>query len=470
MAGKQSVVPVILSGGSGTRLWPKSRKQHPKQLLRLTGALSMLQQTVQRVAHLGAPLVVCNDDQRFQVAEQLQEVCDAPCTIVLEPLARNTAPAIALAALQALEQSPDPVLVVLPADHLIRDNERFRLALQVAIDRARDDYLVVFGVTPDKPETGYGYIRAGVESDGGAPVSGFVEKPDLATAEEYCASGEYFWNSGMFVFRASVYLEELGRFEPQMLAACRAAAERSVADLDFIRVDRAALEQCPSESIDYAIMERTQRAWMVPLDLSWSDLGSWASIWETMEKDADGNVKLGDVLTEDCSNCLLHAEGHLIAALGIRDLVVIDTKDALLIAPRARVQDVKKLVAKLESAGRGEHLVHREVYRPWGSYDSVDQGDRFQVKRIIVKPGESLSLQMHHHRAEHWVVVQGTAEVHLDGDSHLISENQSIYIPLGSRHRLTNPGKLPLHLIEVQSGSYLGEDDIVRFEDTYGRR
>ena len=470
MSGKNAVVPVILSGGSGTRLWPKSRKQHPKQLLRLTGALSMLQQTVQRVAHLGAPLVVCNDDQRFQVAEQLQDICDAPPTILLEPLARNTAPAIALAALQVVAREPDAVLVVLPADHLIREDDRFRLALQKAIERARDDYLVVFGVTPDKPETGYGYIRAAAGSEDGAPVNRFVEKPDLETARAYCASGEYFWNSGMFVFKAGTYLDELARYEPEMLAACRAAMELAVADLDFIRADRAALELCPSQSIDYALMERTERAWMVPLDLNWSDLGSWSSIWEMMDKDADGNVKLGDVLTEDCSNSLFHAEGHLIAALGVKDLVVIDTKDALMIAPRDRVQDVKKLVARLEREGRGEHLVHREVYRPWGSYDSVDHGERFQVKRIVVKPGQSLSLQMHHHRAEHWVVVQGTAEVSLDGDIHLISENESIYIPLGARHRLTNPGKLPLHLIEVQSGSYLGEDDIVRFEDTYGRK
>ena len=469
MPGKNPVVPVILSGGSGTRLWPRSRKHYPKQLLKIAGPYSMLQETVRRVAHLGAPMVVCNEDQRFLVAEQLGELAGDAGAIMLEPLARNTAPAIALAALRALQQHADPVMVVLPADHLIRDDTLFREALERAVSRAAEGYLVVFGVQPDKPETGYGYIRAESSGDDGAAVSRFVEKPDAATAEDYLASGEYFWNSGMFVFKAAVFIEELTRYEPAIVACCRQSLELAKVDLDFIRLDRASLEPCVSESIDYAVMERTDKAWMVPLDISWSDLGSWSSIWEVMDKDADANVKLGDVLTEDCSGCLFHAEDHLIAAIGVKDLVVVDTKDALLISTRDRVQEVKKLVARLDEQGREEHLVHREVYRPWGSYDAIDSGDRYQVKRITVKPGQSLSLQMHHHRAEHWVVVQGTADVQVGEEHHILSENQSIYIPLGEKHRLSNPGKLPLYLIEVQSGSYLGEDDIVRYEDSYGR-
>lgn len=469
MSEKNPVVPVILSGGSGTRLWPRSRKHYPKQLLKIAGPYSMLQETLRRVAHLGAPMVVCNEDQRFLVAEQLAELDGDADAIMLEPLARNTAPAIALAALRALQQHDDPILVVLPADHLIQDDTMFREALARAISRAADDHLVVFGVRPDKAETGYGYIQAEASGEQGAAVSSFVEKPDAATAEQYLASGDYFWNSGMFVFKASVFIEELTRLEPDIVACCRSSLELAKVDLDFIRLDRGALEPCAPESIDYAVMERTERAWMVPLAISWSDLGSWSSIWEVMDKDEHANVKLGDVLTEDCSGCLFHAEDHLIAAIGVKDLVVVDTKDALLISTRDRVQEVKKLVSKLDEQGREEHLVHREVYRPWGSYDAVDSGERYQVKRISVKPGQSLSLQMHHHRAEHWVVVQGTADVQLGDEHHILSENQSIYIPLGEKHRLSNPGKLPLHLIEVQSGSYLGEDDIVRYEDTYGR-
>lgn len=469
MSDENPVVPVILSGGSGTRLWPRSRKHYPKQLLKLAGKYSMLQQTVRRVAHLGAPMVVCNEDQRFLVAEQLNELDSDACAIMLEPLARNTAPAIALAALRAMQQQDDPILVVLPADHLIQNDTMFREALTRAIGRAADGHLVVFGVQPDKAETGYGYIRAESAGEQGAAVSSFVEKPDAATAEQYLASGDYFWNSGMFVFKASVFIEELTRLEPDIVACCRSSVELAKVDLDFIRLDRSALEPCASESIDYAVMERTERAWMLPLAISWSDLGSWSSIWEVMDKDDQDNVKLGDVLTEDCHGCLFHAEDHLIAAIGVENLVVVDTKDALLISTRDRVQDVKKLVAQLEQQGREEHLVHREVHRPWGSYDAVDNGERYQVKRISVKPGQSLSLQMHHHRAEHWVVVEGTANVQVGDKQHILSENQSIYIPLGEKHRLTNPGKVPLHLIEVQSGSYLGEDDIVRYEDTYGR-
>ncbi len=466
---KNPVVPVILSGGSGTRLWPMSRKHYPKQLLKLTGPWSMLQETAMRIAHLGAPTVVCNDEQRFLIAEQLGELDGATAAIILEPIARNTAPAIAVAALKALQQDDDAIMVVLPADHLIREETMFREALDRAIARAAEGHLVVFGVRPDKPETGYGYIRAAGDTESGAAVVEFVEKPDAATAEKYLASGEYFWNSGMFVFKAATLVQELTRFEPAMMDYCRQAFEEAAVDLDFIRLGQAAMEACPSESIDYAVLERTDHAWMVPLDISWSDLGSWSSILEVMDKDEQGNARRGDVITEDCSGCLFHANDHLIAAIGVSDLVVVDTTDALLIASRDRVQDVKMLVSRLDERGREEHLTHSEVYRPWGSYESVDHGERYQVKRITVNPGQSLSLQMHHHRAEHWVVVQGTAEVQVGEKSHMLAENESIYIPLGEKHRLRNPGKMPLHLIEVQSGSYLGEDDIVRYEDNYGR-
>ena len=462
-------IPVILSGGSGTRLWPASRKHYPKQLMRLAGSASMLQQTARRVAHLGAPLVVCNDDQRFMVAEQMSYAAEQAPTIMLEPVARNTAPAIALAALQALREHADPLLVVLPADHLILDETAFHAALDQALACARDEKLVVFGVQPDKAETGYGYIRAENHA-AGSRVERFVEKPDAATATQYLDSGEYFWNSGMFVFSARLILEELAQFAPAILAACRQAIEQASVDLDFIRLPVEPFLDCPSNSIDYAVMEHTERAWMVPLGHDWSDLGSWSSIWEMMDKDGDDNVVMGDVVTEDCQRCLFLGEGRLIAAIGLDDLVVVDTRDALLLAPRDRVQDVKNLVQVLESEGRDVHLIHREVHRPWGSYDCVEQGERYQVKHIKVKPGAALSSQMHHHRAEHWVVVSGTAEVQVGEQTRLLTENESTYIPVGEKHRLRNPGKLPLHLIEIQSGSYLGEDDIVRFDDCYGRQ
>ncbi|HRP36054.1 MAG TPA: mannose-1-phosphate guanylyltransferase/mannose-6-phosphate isomerase [Gammaproteobacteria bacterium] len=468
------IVPVILSGGSGTRLWPLSRQLYPKQLLPLVGKDTMLQATLKRlegIAGLAAPIVVCNEEHRFLVAEQLRQIGAQPEAILLEPAGRNTAPAVALAAastLQAREQGDDPVLLVLPADHVIRNTEAFHVAVAAGAKLAAEGKLVTFGVVPDRPETGYGYIRA-TARDGAAAVQQFVEKPDVALAQEYVSSGEYYWNSGMFMFRASRFIEELRTHRPEIVTQCVAAIAGAKADLDFIRVDAQSFEECPSDSIDYAVMENTAHAWVVPLDAGWSDVGSWASLHDACDADAAGNVAIGDVLLEDASNCYLYSESRLVAAVGLADCIVVETKDAVLVAPRDRVQEVKKLVDRLKADGRYETSLHREVFRPWGSYDSVDQGERFQVKRITVKPGAKLSLQMHHHRAEHWIVVKGTARVTAGDDTFLLGENESTYIPMGTTHRLENPGKVPLHLIEVQSGSYLGEDDIVRFEDTYGR-
>jgi mannose-1-phosphate guanylyltransferase/mannose-6-phosphate isomerase len=468
------IVPVILSGGSGTRLWPLSRELYPKQLLPLFGTETMLQSTLRRLEGLGGlaePIIVCNEEHRFLVAEQLRQIGVTPAAILLEPVGRNTAPAVALAAaaaLQAREQGDDPVLLVLPADHVIRDTAAFRATVAAGAKLARQDKLVTFGVVPDRAETGYGYIRAAAR-DGAAPVQQFVEKPDTVLAHEYVNSGEYFWNSGMFMFRAGRYVEELRTHRPEIVTHCVAAIAGATTDLDFTRVDRAAFEECPSDSIDYAVMENTAHAWVVPLDAGWSDVGSWASLHDACEADAAGNVAVGDVMLEDASNCYFYSESRLVAAVGLADCIVIETKDAVLVAPRDRVQEVKKLVERLKADGRYETSLHREVFRPWGSYDSVDNGDRFQVKRIVVKPGAQLSLQMHHHRAEHWIVVQGTARVMRGEESFLLGENESTFIPMGTTHRLENPGKVPLHLIDVQSGSYLGEDDIVRFEDTYGR-
>ncbi|NGP53767.1 mannose-1-phosphate guanylyltransferase/mannose-6-phosphate isomerase [Thioalkalivibrio sp. XN8] len=468
------IVPVILSGGSGTRLWPLSRELYPKQLLPLVGEQTMLQATLARldgIEGLAEPIIVCNEEHRFLVAEQLRAAGVKPAAILLEPVGRNTAPAVALAAATALQeqaQGVDPVLLVLPADHVIRDPATFRRAVAAGAKLAEEGKLVTFGVVPDRPETGYGYIRAAAK-DGAAAVQQFVEKPDAKLAAEYVASGEYFWNSGMFMFRAGRYIEELRTHRPEIVTQCVAAVAGAKSDLDFVRVDRHAFEECPSDSIDYAVMENTAHAWMVPLAAGWSDVGSWASLHDACEADAAGNVAVGDVLCEDATNCYLYAQSRLVAAVGLADCVVVETKDAVLVAPRDRVQDVKKLVARLKADGRYETSLHRQVFRPWGSYDSIDNGDRFQVKRIVVNPGAQLSLQMHHHRAEHWIVVQGTARVTCGDEVFLLGENQSTYIPMGTTHRLENPGKVPLHLVEVQSGSYLGEDDIVRFEDTYGR-
>ena len=467
------LVPVILSGGAGTRLWPLSRELYPKQFLRLVAERTMLQETVARtegLPGLAPPIVVCNENHRFMVAEQLRELGTAPQAIVLEPQGRNTAPAAAIAALLVSGGADaDPVLLVLPADHVITDVPAFQAAVAVGRVAAESGSLVTFGVVPDRAETGYGYIRRDAGPGPAFSVAKFVEKPDSATARGYVESGEYYWNSGMFMFRASAYLAELGRYAPAMLAACRAALAAAGRDLDFLRLPAQEFASCPSDSIDYAVMERTDRAVVVPLAAGWSDVGSWAALADALPRDAEGNVTAGDVLTEDSSGCYLHSTSRLVAAVGLRDHVVVETKDAVLVAPRDRVQDVKELVAELKARGRYETSLHREVYRPWGSYDSIDSGDRFQVKRLIVNPGATLSLQLHHHRAEHWVVVTGTAKVTRGDEVFTLSENESTYIPIGARHRIENPGKIPLHIIEVQSGTYLGEDDIVRFEDRYGR-
>ena len=465
--------PIIMAGGSGSRLWPLSRQLNPKQFLPLADAdYSMLQATIQRLAGLGAelPRLICNEQHRFLAAEQLRLLGLEKAGILLEPVGRNTAPAIALAALQACSEAQDPILLVLAADHLIKDVEAFQTCIQTALPLAQDGKLVTFGIVPTHAETGYGYIEQGIDVGiGGFKVSRFVEKPDLVTAQEYLANGSYFWNSGMFMFRASRYLEELETYRPDILAACRAALAGGSQDMHFTRVDEAAFAACPDDSVDYAVMEKTADAVMVPLDAGWSDIGSWTALWDVSDKDQQGNVFKGDVLNQQSRNTYVHADSRLVATVGLDDLVIVETKDAVLVAHKDHVQDVKKIVEQLKSGSRTEHINHREVYRPWGVYDSVDNGHRYQVKRITVKPGAKLSVQMHHHRAEHWIVVSGTARVTNGEKTYLVCENESTYIPIGQIHALENPGVIPLELIEVQSGSYLGEDDIVRFEDKYGR-
>ncbi|MDX1594789.1 MAG: mannose-1-phosphate guanylyltransferase/mannose-6-phosphate isomerase [Gammaproteobacteria bacterium] len=477
------LVPVILSGGAGSRLWPLSRELYPKQLLPLVGDRTLLQQTVARIADLPSaapPMVVCNGEHRFMVAEQLRGLGVEPGAILLEPVGRNTAPAVAVAALEALVSGgEEPLLLVLPADHVIRDVNAFHAAVDTARKLAGQDRLVTFGIVPTGPETGFGYIARGeplaeVAEDAYA-VERFVEKPDRETAERFVAGGDHYWNSGMFLFRARRYLEALGRHQPEMLAACRDAHAGREADYDFLRLDAEAFTRCPANSIDYAVMEPACRpdapdaAAMVPLDAGWSDVGSWSSLWDEGTKDGDGNVCIGDVVTTGVERSYLRAEDRLLAVVGVEDHVVIETADAVLVAHKDRVQEVKGIVERLKADGREEAGSHRTVYRPWGSYECLNAADRFQVKRITVRPGAQLSLQMHHHRAEHWVVVAGTARITRGDEVFLLSENESTYIPLGTRHRLENIGKVPLDLIEVQSGSYLGEDDIVRFEDSYGR-
>ena len=468
-------VPVVLSGGSGSRLWPLSRELYPKQFLALTGSQTLVQQTVARLEGLASlipPIVVCNEEHRFLVAEQLRQVDHAPSSVILEPEGRNTAPAIALAALQAMDEGEDPVLLVLPADHVIPDTAQLHAAIRTALTIAAEGGLVTFGVLPRGAETGYGYIRAAeplLDTSRAYSVAEFVEKPDEESAKRYVDSGEYVWNSGMFAFRASCYLEALERWAPAILEACRRSFERRLVDQDFTRPDPDAFRASPADSIDYAVMERSDDVSVVPLDAGWSDVGSWSALWEIGSQDDDGNVVHGDTLVEDTKRCYLHGNWRLVAAVGLHDHVVVETSDAVLVAPKDRVQDVKSLVAQLKARGRDEALLHRRVYRPWGSYEGVDRADRYQVKHITVNGGASLSLQMHHHRAEHWIVVRGTARVTRGEEVFLLAENESTFIPVGVKHRLENPGKIPLELIEVQSGSYLGEDDIVRFEDIYGR-
>ena len=468
-----------MAGGSGTRLWPLSRAGFPKQFLSLTGDDSLFQQAVARLnglaasdIHVQAPLIVGNAEHRFMALEQLREQGIEPAAVILEPVGRNTAPALTLAALAACEGGADPVLVVSPADQTVIDQAAFTAALQEAIRGAADGAIVILGITPTSPETGYGYILS-TAGEGLQKVARFVEKPDAATAARYLAEGGYTWNSGMFVLRASVWLKALAQFRPDILASTQAAWTGRTPDERFVRPTREDFLAVPAESVDYAVMEHCPGSdydiRMVPLDAGWSDLGAWDAVWQVAPKDAQGNSAVGDVMFEDSRNTLVHATGRLVTTVGLDDIVIVETADAVLVADRNRSQDVKKLVSRLDKGKRTEHALHRKVHRPWGWYDSVDSGARFQVKRIMVKPGATLSLQMHHHRAEHWIVVQGTAEVTCGDRKMILTENQSTYIPLGETHRLANPGKLPLEIIEVQSGAYLGEDDIVRFEDTYGR-
>jgi mannose-1-phosphate guanylyltransferase/mannose-6-phosphate isomerase len=510
------IIPVILSGGSGSRLWPLSRELYPKQLLPLVNNTTMLQDTALRtmgIDGIAPPLVVCNEEHRFMVAEQLRQIGLPASSIVLEPCGRNTAPAIAVAALEALAKHTNPVLLVLPADHVINDAAAFKAAVVTGAELAAAGKLATFGIVPTTPETGYGYIRAdsasplsivtSQENNHTSVVSGpknshlsavtghlnttndqglkttndvtayavaeFVEKPDRATAEQYLQSGDYYWNSGMFMFTAQRCLEELKNYAPEILTVCRAAFDKASRDSDFTRLPKDVFASCPSDSIDYAVMEKTADAVVIPLDAGWNDVGAWSALWEIGTRDAAGNVVKGDVVLQATSNCLINAGSRLVATVGVSDHVIVETADAVLVAHKDRVQDVKSIVNQLNALGRKESVMHRKAYRPWGAYESVDCDDRFQVKRITVNPGASLSLQMHHHRAEHWIVVKGTAKVTRGDEVILLSENQSVYIPLGVTHRLENPGVIPLELIEVQSGSYLGEDDIVRFEDVYGR-
>ncbi|HRP95193.1 MAG TPA: mannose-1-phosphate guanylyltransferase/mannose-6-phosphate isomerase [Rhodocyclaceae bacterium] len=476
--------PVILSGGSGTRLWPLSREQYPKQLLPLIGSDTLLQDTALRLrGFAGAAtvddeaIVVCNEEYRFITAEQLRAAGCASRRIVLEPCGRNTAPALTLAALLAGRNGDDPVLLVMPADHVIRDRDAFYRAVDAGLDAACDGAMVTFGIVPDRAETGYGYIRVGDEVMAGVhALAAFVEKPDAATAQDYVESGAYLWNSGLFMVRASVWLKAIAEFDAAIAQSCRCAMDEAAQDADFVRVAREPFVACPSNSIDYAVMEKLAESHavdivprVVPMSVGWSDVGAWDALWSLSGKDAQGNAGRGDALFEDTRNTLVHATDRMVACLGVDDLVVVETADAVMVAHRERTQDVKRIVARLKAEGRSQVAAHRKIHRPWGFYDSIDAGERFQVKRIVVKPGAALSLQMHHHRAEHWIVVRGTAKVTRGDESFLLSENQSTYIPLGVTHRLENPGKLPLEMIEVQSGSYLGEDDIVRFEDSYGR-
>jgi mannose-1-phosphate guanylyltransferase/mannose-1-phosphate guanylyltransferase/mannose-6-phosphate isomerase len=469
---KQTLYPVILSGGSGSRLWPLSRSLYPKQLLPLLSERTMIQETVLRAgpAHFARPVIICNEAHRFIVAEQMQEIGVTPLRLVLEPIGRNTAPAIAAAALILVKTDPEAIMAVLPSDHVITDQAGFLEALGQAGVAAAAGHLVTFGMKPTAPETGYGYIQRGAPlTEGSFKVERFIEKPDLERARAMTAQAEFLWNSGMFVFKAAVFLDEIKRLCPDILAAVSASIDKAAQDIDFLRLDAASFAQSPSASIDYAVMEHTARAAVVPSDFGWSDVGSWSALWEVADKSQAGTVEVGDVISVDCRDSYLRGDGVLVAGVGLRNIIVVATEDAVLVAERGHVQEVKKIVESLREKKRSEGDLHRKVYRPWGFYQSIDSGTRFQVKQIVVKPGAKLSLQMHHHRAEHWVVVEGTAMITRDGESFLLRENESTYIPVGTKHRLENPGKVPLKLIEVRSGTYLSEDDIIRFEDTYGR-
>lgn len=467
------LLPVIMAGGTGSRLWPMSRELHPKQFLRLHSIHSMLQETLKRLDGVGVsePVVICNEDHRFMVAEQLRQIDMLSHNIILEPVGRNTAPAIALAALNAIAQGNDPIMLVLAADHIINDVEAFHRAIDLALPHAAAKSLVTFGIVPTGPETGYGYIQRGECKNGSvaAPVQRFVEKPDSETAQSYIETGEYYWNSGMFMFRAKRYLEELEKFRPDILAACRDALDNTECDKNFINVDRDAFSACPDDSVDYAVMEKTHDAVVIPLDAGWSDVGSWSALWEVSKKDSAGNALTGDTFLYDSRDCYINTDEKLVAAVGVENLVIVNTQDAVLVVDRSKVQDVKKIVEHLKKNKRSEYRRHREVYRPWGRCDILVAEKRFNVNRITVNPGEAFSLQMHHHRAEHWVVLSGTARVTTGDKTFLITENQSTFIPVAVIHRLENPGNIPLELIEIQSGSYLGDDDVIRIKDHYGR-
>ena len=475
---KTSLIPVILCGGTGTRLWPLSRASYPKQYWALTGTddKTLLQQTQLRLKELNGisdPLLICHEDHRFIVAEQMRQINVEPSAILLEPIGRNTAPAIALAALQATEQGDDPLLLVLAADHVIINNSKFTSTIDAGRKYAEQGRLVTFGILPTSPETGYGYIEAkeslSKKDPKGVAIERFVEKPNKESAKKFLEDNRFSWNSGIFLFKASAILSELERLAPEIVSCCRAALEQDMPDLEFLRIEHEAFAKCPNIAIDIAVMEQTNLGTVLPLDAGWSDIGSWSALWEKEKQDSQGNVLRGRVISEGSSNCYLRSEHRLVVGLGIKDLIVVETDDAVLIAERNQAQNVKNIVKQLEKDGRAEAKAHRKIYRPWGNYTCVVEGSRWQVKKIEVKPGASLSLQMHHHRAEHWIVVKGTALIEKDGEEQLIGENQSTYIPLGCKHRLTNPGRMPVELIEVQSGAYLGEDDIVRFEDRYGR-
>ena len=469
-----TLYPVILSGGSGSRLWPLSREHYPKPLLSLVSEKTLLQETANRlddVEGLGDAVYVCNEEHRFLVAEQVAQLGKKPATIILEPEGRNTAPALTLAALYLVKQDPDAMMVVMPADHVMTEPQQFVAAVKQGAVNAEQGALVTFGIVPESPETGYGYIKREAEISGTSAyaVASFVEKPDLKTAEQYIDDGSYYWNSGIFLMRADRWLDEIGQYRPAILSTCRKAVMQGKQDSDFFRVSAADFLASPSDSIDYAVMENTDRAVVVPISAGWSDVGAWSALWGLCPQDDDGNVMQGDVIAEDTRNSFLIAQHRCLATVGIDNIIVVETADAVLVACKDKAQDVKAIVTRLKESGREEHKVHRQVYRPWGSYEGIDAGPRFQVKRLSVKPGAQLSLQKHHHRAEHWVVVTGTAQVTCGDQVFMLHENESTYIPMGEKHRLENPGNIPLEIIEIQSGGYLGEDDIVRFEDVYDR-